>query len=225
MDKKKLCRGLVGLVTALVGVVMLSNPASATTWSNTGYTGSGSSILIGNTSGTVTDTIAIGGTGGSGGAGCANSLSTVSDDVAATVDITALSSVTRFQLSGSGTYYVLEMSRVSSTPGALSSVTTTSATASNAGVVVRADIYTATDQTPSSTSCVHGTTRACRFNNVSVSLSGTFAGNVYAPWLFPNVWIWSSPVAPPLVIVTPCIPPFTTYTSGVWSFPTWNWVF
>ena len=209
---KNLRRGVVALTTALACLIVLAQPASASVVSGTITAGT---LTLINSTGTVTDSMPFAGTGTGGGTGCVNSASvTVTPTGAVTAwTITALSTAGRAKLGT--TWYVVKHSLTGDTVG---NVGVGGGYSDLEPVVIsyRTDVYPSTDQTDTSTSCSHGTTRTCRFNTVSATISGVYTGDINSPTVGDTITLSSSSgtlgsTSPP------CNAPFTTYSNGTLS--------
>ena len=205
-------RGVVALAAVLAHLAILAGPASAGT-----VTGpvTGGSMILTNSTGTITDVIPVG--GATGGTDCSSSAQVNLNGTATSVttwQITGYTTVFRF-----GFYlawYVAVETWVSSTPGTVTGITGTSATLNSAGLTLRLDIYLATDQSDSGTSCAHGTTRRCRFGNVNLTVAGTYQGNIHNPATSDTITFAGAGTLG--TTTPPCVAPFTTYTNGTVAF-------
>ena len=202
-------RGLVALTTVACLAIMAS-PASAETL--TGTVTAGTLTLI-NTTGTLTDTVPLGSTGTLG-TGCANSVVAATNysttTGVTTWQITTFATVSRFKLST--TWYIADLTRTASTAGTVTSVTSTSATLNASTLTLRFDVFSATDQTNTGTSCAHGTTRTCRFSSVNLSLQGTYSGFISLPGISDTDSLSSTGTLG--TTSPPCSAPFTSYSGG-----------
>lgn len=192
--------GVVALATVATCVVMSASPASAATMTALINTGS---FTFTNSTGTAADLVP----SRSAGSGCTSSATM--DLGTTTAQVTALSSIARFQFTTTGTtgtWYVVETTLASSTAGTLTGTTITSA-----GVVLQLDFYVATSQTATG-GCTHGTTRSCQWTNVSAPLSGTYTGNPASPSFSETAKL--SGYGTLGATSPPCSAPFTTYNGG-----------
>ena len=203
---KNLRRGVVALATAFACLALMASPASASVLTGTITAGT---LTLSNQAVTVTDTIPLGGAGGT---GCASSIEvTVTPTGSVTTwQVTAFAIIARFQLGT--TFYISERTRTGSTAGTVTAVTATSAALNSAGLNLRSDVYVATNQSATATDCAHGTTRTCRFNNVSLTVQGTYNGDVNAPAVSDTASLSGSGTLGSTT--PPCNAPFTTYSGG-----------
>ena len=211
---KNLRRGVVAMATTLVCLIMVAQPASASVV--TGAVTAGTLTLI-NATGTATDTLAFGGTG-TGGTDCANSASVTLTPTGAVTSwsITALSIVGRAKVNA--TWYVVTYLRDGDTYGnvGVTGGTTTTSTLLQVVMDFEINVYIATDQTETGTSCSHGTTRTCRFATASATISGVYTGDINSPTTGHTITLSSS--AGTMGSTTPpCNAPFTTYNNGTLS--------
>ena len=205
---KNIRRGMVALATAFVCVVALASPASATT--ATGEVTGGTITLI-NSTGTVTDTITLGG-GTSGGTGCSSSITAVTNTTTTsttTWQITGFATVGRFKLGT--TWYVAALTRTNSTAGTVTSVTTTTATLNSATLNLNAVISNTTFQADTDTSCTTSGAK-CRFSSVAISLQGTYSGNIDGIAISDTIHVTGTGTLG--TTTPPCTTPFTTYNAG-----------
>ena len=207
MMSKNLRRGLVALATTFACVASMASPASAVTLSGAITDGS---LTLHNSASTVTETLSSS-TGGSGsGTGCGTTGSV--ELTSTTARVLAISSIVRFTL-GTG-HYVAVLTLLASTSGALTGITTTSATISSSTVTLRADLYTATNTSSTATDCAHGTSRTCRYT-ATLHISGTYNGNEASPAIS-NTAVVNAPPAN-LTVTPPCSTPFSTFIGGTAS--------
>ena len=212
MKSKHLLRGVVALASAFACLVVMAGPASAAA-TLTGTVTAGTVTLI-NSTGTATDTIPLG--TGATGTGCS------SDVVVFTTGTTTITGweISTFVIRGrfklSTTWYVAELDKTTSTtlntPGSVTSITTTSATLNSSLLNLSANIFVATDQTDTGTSCAHGTTRTCRFANVGLSVQGAYSGNINSPAVSDTATVSATGTLG--TTTPPCSAPFTTYNGG-----------
>ena len=207
--KKNLWRGVVALATAIACLGLAGSPTSAVTL--VGEITAGTVTLI-NSTGTATDTIPLT-TGGTLGTGCASNLKAFVNNTTTsttTWQVTEFNTIGRFKLGT--TWYIAELTKTGSASGTVTTVTTTTATLNSATLALSANIYTATDQSDTATTCAHGTTRTCRFANVSLSLQGTYSGNLHTPAVSDGVSLTSTGTLG--TTTPPCNAPYTTYNGG-----------
>ena len=210
---KNLRRGAVVLATIVVCVAGLVSPASAATLTGTI---TGGTVTLINSTGTVTDTIPLGGTTTTG-AGCSSTIAvhTVGSTTSVTTwQVSSFTTVSVFVLGT--THYVVVSTKTTSTTlntaGTVTSITTTSATLNSSLLNLRVEVYAATDNTSTSSSCAHGTTRACLFTSVALSVQGTYNGNIHTPVASNTVSLSASGTLG--TTTPPCVAPFTSYTGG-----------
>ena len=206
---KTLRRSVVALATAFACLAMMGSPASAAVI--TADITAGTVTLI-NSLGTVTDTIPLGPGVTTLGTGCANSIQVTTTETTTSItqwNITTFSIISRFTLGG--VYYIADLQRTGSTAGTVTAVTTTGATLNSATLTLDARIFNATDQSSTATTCAKGTAK-CRFAVVTLSLQGTYSGNLHTPTTSDTANLSGSGTLP--TTTPPCTAPFTTYTAG-----------
>lgn len=206
MRKKNILRSGAALATALACLALMANPASATVHDAAIRSGE---IAFFNTSGTpdFMPTLPLAGTGGT---GCGPTLQvTANASTTGTVDVTTYTSIGRFTLGT--TAYVADITRQSSTAGTYNDTT---GQASSVQLTVRMDIYAATNQ-GTATDCAHGTTRACRFSNIALTLSGFYGGSLATPAVGLTAVLTGSGTLG--ASSPPCNAPFTGVTNGTAS--------
>ena len=205
---KTLWRGAVAMVTAFACLALLASPASASVL--TGVITAGTITLVGST-GTYSDTIPLV-TGSGTGTGCAATIQVTATPTGTVAQwqITVYSITDRFKLGS--VWFVTETTRTTSTAGTVTAVTTTTATLNTAGLTLRSDIYTATDQSDTATTCAHGTTRTCRYGTVNLGVQGTYVGNVNSPATSDGVNLTEAGTMG--TTSPPCSAPFTAYNTG-----------
>ena len=202
---KNIRRGVVALATTFASLVLVASPASAVSSPITGGT-----ITFTSSNGVTTETFSVTGFTG---AGCANSIQTSLTGSTTSItawQMTTYSVVYRFVLAG--TWYVFDETRTGSTAGTVTNVTTTSATLNSSTLSLRIDLFVATDQTFTSTSCAHGTTRICRFSAAALSQQGTYNGNIHNPTSSDTLTLTGSGTLGS--ITPPCGSPFTAFANG-----------
>ena len=207
---KNLRRGVVALATAFACLTLLGSPVSAATI--TADITAGTVTLINSTS-TATDTIPLGPGVTTLGTDCANTIVVTTTATTTSVtnwQITTFSTVSRFKLNT--TWYVADLQRTGGASGTVTGVTTTAANLNSSTLTLAANIYVATDTTETGTSCAHGTTRTCRFASVSISLQGTYSGDIHNPATSHTASVSGTGTLG--TTSPPCNAPFTTYTGG-----------
>ena len=208
---RNLRRGVVAVAVAtFVSLALLANPASAAVI--TADITAGTVTLI-NSGVTATDQIPVG-----------PGVTTLGTDCAITVVITTVAtttSVTHWQITTwavvarfkvNTTWYIVDESRTSGASGTVTGVTTTAANLNSSTLTLSTNIYVATDQTDTGTSCAHGTTRTCRFASVSLSLQGTYSGDIHNPATSHTASLSGTGTLG--TTSPPCSAPFTTYNGG-----------
>ena len=207
---KNIRRSVVALATAFACLALMGSPASA--YDITGEITGGTVTLI-NSTGTSTDTIPLATGGGTLGTNCVSNIQsqlTGSTTSVTSWGISVLQTVGRFKLGT--TWYVAELTRTASTTGTISSITTTTAALNTATLTLAANIYTATNQSDTSTDCSHGTTRTCRFANVLLGIQGIYLGNIHLSQVSHTVTLTATGTLG--TTTPPCNAPFTTYNGG-----------
>ena len=209
---RNLRRGVVAVAVAVfVSLTLLATPASAAVI--TSDITAGTVTLISPT-GTVTDAFLVGPGVTTLGTGCANNIQITTTAPTTSVtdwQITAWSVIYRFKLNTA--WYIWDEQRTGSTAGTVTAVTTTGATLNSSTLNLSINIYVATDQTDTGTSCDHGTTRTCRWANVNISgLQGTYAGNIHVPATSHTASLSGTGTLG--TTSPPCFAPFTTYNAG-----------
>ena len=207
---KNLRRGVVALATVLGCLALLGSPASAAVIAADITAGT---VTLINSTGTATDTVPLGPGVTTLGTNCVNSIEVVTTETTTSVshwDITSFTIVSRFILNN--VHYIVESTRTGSGSGTVSNVTTTSATLNQATLTLAVNIYPATNGSSTETDCIHGTTRTCRFANVSLSLQGIYSGNLHFPVTSDTASLAGSGTLG--ATSPPCVAPFTTYNNG-----------
>ena len=208
---RNLRRGVVAVAAAIfVSLALLATPVSAATITSDFTAGT---VTLINSTGTATDTIPVGPGVTTLGTGCANSIQITTTETTTSVthwQVTAWTVVVRFKLNT--TWYILEETRTGSTAGTVTAVTTTSATLNASTLTMSMNFYTATIQSDTDTSCIHGTTRTCRFANVSINFQGTYSGDLHNPATSHTASLNGTGTLG--TSTPPCNAPFTTYNGG-----------
>ena len=211
---KNLRRGVVALATAFACLALMGSPASAAVV-NADIT-AGTVTLINSTS-TATDTIPLGPGVTTLGEGCVNAIQVTTTATTTSVtswNITGFTIVARFELNN--VWYIAELTRTGSNAGTVTAVTTTSATLNSptttASLTLAANVYLATDPDDDDITCLHGTTRTCRFASVSIRLQGTYSGDIHNPATSHTASLSGTGTLG--TTTPPCNAPFTTYNAG-----------
>lgn len=211
--RKDIGRGVVALAITIASLGVLATPASAAV-----LTGdiTGGSVLLTNSSGTLSDMIPVADGVGDLGASCVSNVQITTGGGATSIttwNITAWAVVQRFKWGA--TWYVLVETRTGGQSGAVTGVTATTAdldAPAGSNLFLSFDLYTATDQSNTATSCAHGTTRACRFPNVSLLVSGVYNGDIHTPAASHTAVLDGTGALGSTV--PPCSTPFSTYSAG-----------
>lgn len=200
-----LARRAAALVATVASLALMATPASATTTHSSSITGGTLEFFTSTGSTGITNSdLPLAGTVGT---ECGSSLFVEEDGATGSFDVVGFSSVGRFSL---GTvFYVAEMKRLSSTSGTFSGGAITSET-----LALRVDIFTALNQTATSTTCLTGT-RVCRYN-VTVHLTGTYTG-----WT-PSSNVQLAGTASVTLAIGSCQVPFGEYNGGTASIAPWS---
>ena len=203
-------RGVVALAAVFAHLAILASPVSAAVVS---FDVTAGTVTFINSTGTATDSFPLG--PGVSTLGTACSVSTQITTTASTTSVTnwqvtSWSVIDRIELNN--VWYIQDQQRTGSTTGTITGITTTGATLNASTINLAINLYTATDQSDTSTNCTHGLTRICRFANFGYSLQGTYSGNIHTPATSDTATLNGSggmgTTSPP------CFTPFTVYNGG-----------
>ena len=199
---KNLRRSVAVLVTTLGCLALMASPASASTLTSA-ITG-GTFTLV-NSTGTITDTFPL----STAGTGCVNDITVdVNDTATSTTSWQITGYHTIFRSTFFGGHFIGEMSWTGSTAGTVNTLTGALGAATLSMTFI---MYSASNTSSTATDCGKGTLR-CRFNNVALSVQGTYSGDLHTPTASSTFNLTGSGTLGSAT--PPCTSPFSTYNSG-----------